>query len=100
MDERRWQAGERRYAIAYRNDSTKGEWVMLTRGDGLIEGCDAFREIKGDYIESASDLALFSYRPGDDWRDGHISRAVWNWPNKPIGSAFAGLINSLESDWF
>lgn len=95
-----WRAGEWRYTVAYRNDSTNGEWVRLTCGDGLLRGREVFAAYQPTYIESVSDLALFSYRPGDDWQDGHISRAVWNWPNKPITAAVGGLVNALESDWF
>ena len=92
---------ERRYVIAYRHDGTNGEWVMAHKFTGMYAREHAYRtfeQIKADFPNS--DLAIFFYREGEDWRDGAIRHAAYNWTNKPISAALSGLINSRDADWF
>ena len=92
---------ERRYVIAYRNDNTDGEWVMAHKFTGPYARDHAYKtfsQIKADFLNS--DLAIFFYWEGGDWRDGAIRHASYDWPNKPITAALRGLINARDADWF
>jgi len=90
---------QRAYAIGYRNNSTNGEWVLITRRDNHFDAIKCFKSIKDDYQNS--DLAVFFYRsPEQYWADGAIRYAQLNWQEKPIRADLGGLINSRESDWF
>ena len=88
-------AKERRYALAYRNNSTQGEWVLISRftgGYARDHAHDAFEAIKADY--ATSDLAVFFYREGDYWQDGAIRRAAYHWTEKPV--VLGGLIEKFD----
>lgn len=92
---------ERRYVIAFRHDGTNGEWVMAHKFTGPLardHAYNTFEQIKSNFQNS--DLAIFFYREGDDWHDGAVRHAAYNWPNKPISAALSGLINSRNADWF
>jgi hypothetical protein len=94
---------ERRYVIAFRSDYTRGEWVLISRHESYREALITFKAWEPDYEGGETDLALFAYQRGDDFRDGKIKREVRGWPNRPekaIPSALGMLINELDSDWF
>ncbi len=93
---------EHRYAIAYRNDSTDGEWLLICRVRGLDarqRAHDCFEMLKFDFQQS--DLAIFHYvyhpQVGGDWHAGNIRRAAYNWENnRPIPAALGGIINAAD----
>ena len=92
---------ERRYVIAYRHDGTDGEWVMahkFTGPDARIHARRTFDQIKSDFQNS--DLAIFFYWEGDDWREGAIRYAAYNWPNKSIPTGTFSFINELDAGYF
>lgn len=96
-------ARQRRYAIAFRNDYTHGKWVPIWRGDDYPWALATFRALEPEYEGSVTDLALFAYQRGDDFRDGKIKREVRSWPNRPakaVPAALGALVNELDSDWF
>ena len=93
---------EHRYVIAYRNDSTGGEWLAISRftdSDARQRAHDCFEMLKWDFPQS--DLAIFHYiyhpQVGGDWHAGNIRRAAYNWENnRPIPAALGGIINAAD----
>ena len=93
---------EHRYVIAYRNDSTDGEWLLkcrFTGNDARARAHAAFEQWKPDFPQS--DLAIFHYvyhpQVGGDWHAGNIRRAAYNWENnRPIPAALGGIIIAAD----
>ena len=93
---------EHRYVIAYRNDSTGGEWLLkcrFTGNDARARAHAAFEQWKPDFPQS--DIAIFHYvyhpQVGGDWHAGNIRRAAYNWENnRPIPAALGGIINAAD----
>ena len=88
------------YIIAYANENTKYEFLMI----GKVDTLDGARKTAADYAHTDhqnSGIAVFSDK--NDWRE-HKPMYLYNlhvlYERAKIGGALSGIINARESDWF